>query len=492
MTFRELLNLLNSYNLALATISYDSVTIAPKEGSSYRNEAMSILSGESFKILTSPDTQRILKETIANGTELEKKNAIYMIEEIDKIKSIPTQEFIAYQRLQKDGYDAWEQARENKDYEIFKPYLEKLVETFENIISYRDNPNGLSIYDLALDEYEKGLSQEKVDEFFNALTPLISLTEAVINAQSPLPAWKSAYVSVDKQEKIANLIMNHLGYDNSFGYLASTQHPFCSTFSIGDVRITTHYYENDFVSSIFSIIHEVGHAMYNHNVDSSYAGLPFANNMSYSMHESQSRFLENVIGRSKEFWTPLYPKLQEIIPEVLGNVELDEFIQVVNHVDRSIIRTEADELTYPLHILLRYQVEKALFDKDNQENIKDLFNKGLLDNLGLVPDSDREGILQDVHWSDASFGYFPTYALGSAYAAQFNETIRKELDIDQLLIDGDMTTIFAWLKENIHKYSGSIATQDLIIQITGEPFDPKYYVNYLTKKYEDLLGIELD
>lgn len=489
MTFIELLDILNSYSLALTTMSFDAQTIAPKDGTKYRNKALAILSGEYFKLLTSEETLQILQDTInTSDNPLHVANAKELLTEIRKVVDIPTKEYIEFEQLTNDSYSAWEKARETKDYDVFKPYLEDLITTFKKILSYRKEDK--SVYDIALSDYEKGLNQKDVDYFFDSLKDLVPFIDEVIKHQKPRADWTKMMVSEEKQKEIAEMLMDHLGYKDSFGYLTSTQHPFSSTFSIGDTRITTHYYLDNFISSIFSVIHEIGHSMYNHQVNPEFEGLPFANNMSYSMHESQSRFLENIIGRSKNFWIPIYPKLQAIIPDVLSNVELDEFIEQINYVEKGLIRTEADELTYPFHIMLRYEVEKALFNEENDANIKDLFNKGLKEIFNLEPNDDRDGILQDVHWSGASFGYFPTYALGSAYAAQFYETMRKEIDIDNHLVEGNMKPIFEWLKENIHQYSGSINTQDLIVKVTNEPFNPKYYVDYLTNKYKELLGFE--
>ena len=211
------------------------------------------------------------------------------------------------------------------------------------------------------------------------------------------------------------------------------------------------------------------------------------------MHESQSRLLENMIGRSEAFWTPLYPQMQAIIPNVLGDVTLQDFIKAINYVERDFIRIEADEITYPLHIMVRYAVEKKLFsDNIETNNLNKIYASAMKDYLGLDVQNDSQGILQDVHWSDASFGYFPTYALGTAYAAQFMHQMKKDIDVDGLLKDGDLKTIFAWLKENIHQYSGQYETQDMIKRVSGETFNPKYYIDYIKTKYSQLLGIQLD
>lgn len=487
MEFKNLMDLINSYQLALATMSFDAATIAPKDGSSYRNKAMAILAGELFNLLISEKTIAILEASASDEDELIRKNASYLLKDLEKIKDVPQDVYVRFENLKNDAQDIWAKARETNDYSLYEPCLNDLIAGFREIMSYRHD--NLKLYDLALDDYEDGLRQTHVDTFFAALEPLIPFMEDVLAKQEAKPAWAKISVAAEKQSAIAQLLMEHLNYKPSFGLLAETEHPFSSTFSIGDTRISTHYYEDNFISSIFSVIHEIGHSMYNHQVNPAFEGLPYANNMSYSMHESQSRLLENMIGRSRAFWVPLYPKLQAIIPDLLENVALDEFIRVINYVEKGYIRTEADELSYPLHILVRYNVEKAIFANEEAIDVRQCFNQEMKRVLDLDIVEDGKGVLQDVHWSGASFGYFPSYALGSAYAAQFYHAMNQELDINTLLEKGDLAAIFSWLKENIHQYSGSILTQDLIEQVSGKAFNPDYYIDYLKDKYSRLSGI---
>ncbi len=489
MTYNELIKKLNSYNLALSTMMFDALTIAPEKGAAYRNEAMAILSGEHFKLITSDESLKIFQDNINNENKIISESAKYQVEEVSKIKNIPSDEYIKFVQLKNDSQQVWENAKRNSDYKAFENNLNLLINTSKKMVQYREKEE--SIYNQLLSDYEKGLNLEKVDEFFEVIKKeLVPFIDKVIEKQGEKPKFLSAKVPVEKQKVISALIMDHLSYDESFGHLSTAEHPFSSTFSINDTRITTNYNVNDFTSNIFSVIHEVGHSLYNHNVNIDFEGYPIANNMSFSMHESQSRFLENNIGRSKEFWIPLYGKLQAIIPNVLADVELDEFIRGINYVEKSEIRTEADELTYPLHILVRYELEKEMFLKE--ENPKDLnlkFNQLMLEYLGIEIKDDALGILQDVHWSDASFGYFPTYALGSAYAAQFMHQMEKDIPLQSELMIGDLDPMFVWLRENIHQYGG-LYSADLILKKTcGEAFNPYYYVNYLKDKYSKLLGI---
>ena len=492
MTYHDLMTRLNTYSLALTTLSFDAQTVAPKGGAPYRNELISNLAGEYFTLLTSPEAIATLEEAVNSDNDIIAESAKSMLIELKKDINIPKDEYVAFQQLTQDAQITWEDAREKKDYSIFETDLQTLIAMQKKALIYRND--GLNPYESCLDDYEQGLRMSHVESFFGAVNEkIVPFIDKVIAAQGPRPAFLSAYVSEADQKELARLLMYHLCYRPEFGLLAYSAHPFSSTFSINDTRITSHIHENDFTQNIFSIIHEIGHSMYNHQVNPDYEGHALANNMSYSMHESQSRLLENMIGRSKAFWTPLYPQFVEVIPHVLGDVTLDEFIAGINYVQKDFIRIEADELTYPLHIMVRYEVEKEIFsDNIETDNLNTLYASYMKQFLGLDIDNDAQGILQDVHWSGASFGYFPTYALGSAYAAQFMAQMEKDIDVEDLLVKGDLASIFAWLQENIHQYSGLIPTQTMIEKVSGEAFKPDYYVNYLLSKYSKLLGIELD
>lgn len=490
MKYLELLDEMNALGLALNTMGYDTQTIAPEQGAPYRNKAMAYLSGMYFKLLTSEAMADALEEAVQSEDDVIRRSAEILKEDLDKSKNIPADRYVAFSQLQNDAQLVWERAKEEADYSIFKETLASLIAFTKEMVNYRND--GKPTYESLLDDYEAGLTEEKVDAFFDTLAQrLVPFIDVILEHQPEKPAFMDAFVSIEKQEEITRLIADHLGYTNDFGYIAVAAHPFSSTFSINDSRITTHYHETNFTDSIFSTIHEIGHSMYGHQVDPAYEGTPLAGSMSYSMHESQSRFLENMVGRSKAFWTPLYPKLQSIIPDVLNDVTLDTFILGINFVERSDIRTQADEVTYPLHILVRYQIERDIFAGNYDiDTLNTRFKEAMTQYIGVTPESDARGILQDVHWSGASFGYFPTYALGTAYAAQFAIAMEKDLNLNELLEAGDFKTIFAWLKENIHRDSGYLDTQVKIEKVTGEPFNPNYYVDYIIEKYTTLLGIE--
>ncbi len=300
MDYLQLQEKLNAYELALASMNYDAMTIAPEKGSDYRQNAMAFLSGEHFKILMDQETEKILKQAQSDTNPYIAKSADYLLEEIQKIKNIPYDEYIAFYKLRQESQNIWLQARKEKDYRVFKEHFQKLVEGSLQMMQYRNS--SMNSYDLMLGDYEKGLRQEKLDEFFQIIKDkLLPFIQTVLDKQGEKPAFLGAYVPIEKQRKITELLTEHLGYSHSFGYVGESTHPFSLTFSINDTRITTAYDEHDFTSNIFSIIHEIGHAMYNHQVNEQLEGLPLAKNMSMSLHESQSRFLENNIARSKAF-----------------------------------------------------------------------------------------------------------------------------------------------------------------------------------------------
>jgi carboxypeptidase Taq len=269
--------------------------------------------------------------------------------------------------------------------------------------------------------------------------------------------------------------------------MGESEHPFTSDFSLHDVRITTKYLENSLTSSIFSIIHEYGHALYALHVDEKLEGLNVSKAMSSGMHESQSRLLENYIGKRYSFWVNNYPAVQNIFQEQLKDVSLDDFIKMINVTTPSLIRTEADELTYPLHIIIRYEIEKEMINDDvDFDHLNELWADKYEEYLGIRPQDDAEGILQDIHWVDGSFGYFPTYALGSAYSAQFMKAMEKDIDIDQELENNHFDVIENWLREHIHSLGALYNADEILEKVCHEPFNPNIYIDYLIQKYSSL------
>lgn len=473
-----------AYRLALNTTAWDNATVAPKKGASYRNQMMAILSGELFSIETSIDYLNLIDEMSSMDLEEDLKREISQIKkEQDKSKYIPKDVYVEYAQLLHDGETLWEEAKEKKDYQLFKGMLKNLVEMTKKVVSYRHDNR--SVYDQLLDDFETDFNTEKYDDFFTKLkTDLVPLIHQINALKTQRFSWLNETVSVDVQRKLVNKLAEYLNFSKETGLISESAHPFSEGFSAYDNRVTVKYHEDNFVSSIFALIHEVGHATYNGQVDVKYNGHHVANSISYGMHESQSRLFENMLGRSKAFWVSLYPFFQEQI-ERLKEVSLDEFILGINFVESSLIRIEADELTYPLHIMIRYEIEKDLFSgKLDVEGLDEVWANKYETYLGVRPQNAAQGILQDIHWSGGAFGYFPTYALGSAYSAQWMQQMRKDINVDALLETNNTKEILNWLKTNIHQFGGLYKAEELLNRVTHESFNPQYYVDYLVHKFK--------
>jgi len=381
----------------------------------------------------------------------------------------------------------WEDAKETNNWDLFKDNLKQLVEFNRKFITYYDTDK--EAYDVLLDDFEEGMSMELYDEFFNTLKEdLVPFVLKVLKDGKPLDNdFTENSFSPEKQKEFCNYLMDVLNFDQSKGLMKESVHPFTWNTHPSDVRFTTRYLENFVFSSIFAAIHELGHATYEQQIDEKWNVTGLNGGTSMGLHESQSRFYENVIGRSEEFWQAHYPKFKEIFEDETQDISLKDFHRACNKVEASLVRVEADELTYPLHIMIRYEIERMLFSNEIEvEDLPKVWNEKMIEYLGISPKTDSDGILQDVHWSAGLFGYFPTYALGSAYAAQFYYAMQKDLDIDKLVRENKISEINGWLKDKIHKYGSSKTPHELLIEVTGEKFNPQYYVKYLIDKYSKL------
>ncbi|NLC96105.1 MAG: carboxypeptidase M32 [Erysipelotrichaceae bacterium] len=483
---------LSAYRLALSTLGFDTQTIAPKDGSKYRNERHSFLSGEYYNILTD-DTiyNRLLKlDKDSSLNKTDKRKVTLYLKNLKDTKSLSKEEYVEYNKLVLDSSDVWEVARENNDYELFEPYLIKLIEYGKKIAKKRNN--NINAYELFLDDYEEGMTIQKYDEFFNLIKErIIPLLKKVVQKNSVNKGIIKGVYDIDKQKEFNKIIMNYLGFDESWSYFTTSAHPFTSGISKNDIRITTRYDEKDILYSLYGVIHEVGHGMYEHQNSDEINGTIFNTAITSGIHESQSRLFENYLGRNINFWKSNYHILQDYFPH-LKSVNINEFVSSVNSCEPSFIRTEADELTYPLHILVRYEIEKGIFDSSiKTENLNKVWNLKMKQYLNVDVPNDSLGILQDVHWASGSFGYFPAYALGSAYAAQIFNTMKKELNVEDILSNNKFNLINDWLREKIHKFGASLTPQELLINATGEEFNPIYYINYLEDKYSKLYNFEI-
>lgn len=492
--YEELVLKRNAFNYANYIIGWDSETEAPAGCFENRSKMIGVLAGEGFRLGTSEETQALIDALYEKIDELDDDMKIIIKKEkrsIDQMKKIPENEYIEYSVLMASSQQVWANAKRNNDFNSFAPTLEKIVDFQKKLMKYLETDT-LKGYDVLLDQYEEGSNQAIYDEFFNTLKR--DLVPFVLKITSnKLPTDKNLngkYFSVDKQEKLSKYLLDVMKFDWNRGVIKTSEHPFTSGYTSQEVRITTHYYTDSLLSSMYSVIHEGGHALYELQVNPKYDFTVLSGGSTMAMHESQSRFYENMIGRSKAFFDTHYPKIQELFSEELKDITSDDFYQLANEAKCSLIRTEADELTYPLHIMIRYEIEKMLLN--DQITVNDLpivWNKMVKDYLGIDVPNDTLGVLQDVHWSGGSFGYFPTYAYGSAISAQLYNAMSKDINIEEALKEGTTEKINNWLKEHVHQYGGSLLPNEILLKATNETFNPNYYVNYLKEKYTKIYNI---
>lgn len=491
--YQNLIDTLAAYSLASSTVYTDQYTIAPRKGAPRANETLAILSRTAFELENNPETIAQIREyekRLPEGS-LEKKEVGMRLEELEKTNSIPADIYQAHVQARGDSETAWHKAKEDADYEYFKPYLKKLIESRLNLMTYSPRFNGSNQYDLLLDSFEKGMNQKEYDAFFEVIQEeLIPLIARVQKAKQIDTSFMNKERDIARQAEFSKVLLEFMQADPERVYLSTTEHPFTNFNSHNDVRITTHYYPNQFLSAALSTVHEYGHALYHLQTDGDFDKTMLVDGVGCAAHESQSRFLENHIGRSKAFWKAMYPKLVEIFPDFAG-VSEDDLVDMINASKASLVRIEADELTYPLHILIRYQIEKMMangtLDYDQLPEIwADLYEKY----LGVRPQNDREGVLQDMHWSGGEIGYFPSYALGSAYAAQLYEKMAQDIDVEEALESGHFEKITEWLEQNVHRYGASKTMREIVEEVSGKPFDPHIYTNYLKDKYTKLYRLD--
>ncbi len=471
---------------ALNIMDWDANTAAPEEASEYTAKALGILSQEAFCALINPEVKEIIGQ-IDEESLSDKEKAILkkLKKEYKRSEAIPAEEMREFGELCSRATRVWQKAKQDNDFSIYAPYLEKLIAYKKKFAAYAKKGEE-KLYDILLDEYEESFGMKELDRFFGKLKEeIIPLLKKVSEAEEIDDSFLYQEYEIEKQKEFNHFLAEYLGFDFKRGVIAESEHPFTTSWHNHDVRITTHYYKNNLTSAILSTIHESGHALYEQGVEDDLTQTLVGEGASCAMHESQSRFYENIIGRSQEFWEPLYPKLVETFPKQLMDVPLEKFVRALNKVKADLIRTEADELTYCLHIMVRYELEKQMIEEEaSVKELPELWNQKYKEYLGVVPKEEKEGILQDVHWSMGDIGYFPSYALGNAFAAQIYHTMKKELPVEELLKQGRISEITKYLREHIHRYGALKEPRQLLKELTGEEFNPDYYIQYLKEKFE--------
>ncbi len=494
--FQEYLKKMNQYEHVLTLLYWDMKTCTPKLGQEGHVEALTHFSTEVFAMSTSEQMGDMLTELAKPAeydalTDTWKFIVTRMKRDFDRNKRIPADLYKTYVQTQAEAGNIWVDAKEKSDFSLFAPYLQKMIDLTVEMAGYTDP--GVEVYDALLNQYEQGMDSATIDGLFEALKKdLIPFVKEILAKQKPEnPAFKG-YFDPDGQRKVQDLLLDYIGFRRDAGSVGETEHPFTLNFCSKDVRLTNHYYENNPLSSIFSAVHEGGHAIFEQNINPEYDNTVAGSCGYMGLHESQSRFYENILGRNKNFWLPIYDKLGELLP-AFKEIPLETFYQEINHVQNSFIRVNADEVTYCFHIILRYEMEKAIFREHVPvSDLPALWNQKMQDYLQITPADDAQGILQDMHWSDGGFGYFPSYLLGSIYDGMLLDTLQEELgNVDELLKNGKIKDITAWLNQKIHWYGNTRKPKDAIRAVCGREISAEPLIRYFKEKYSEIYDIQI-
>lgn len=478
---------------ARSLFEWDNQTAAPFGAAENTSKVNGILSDEYMKSLINDDVRELLKklQKPAEADELS-NNERAIVKELAKtyeqLESIPPEEYREFNELTSISNNKWAKAKKDNNYSDFAPYLKKIIEYKKKFASYRVK-NGKTPYEVLLSDFDECFMVKDLDSFFDKFkAEIIPLLKEVFKKADTIDkSYNYLKYDIEKQKEFCKYLSGYLGFDYNRGVIAESEHPFTLQLHNHDVRITNHFIENNLESAMFSAIHETGHALYDMNIDDSITQTLVGTGASMGMHESQSRFYENILGRSHEFWEPLYDKLVAAYHDNLKNISLEHFIKGINKATPCLIRTEADELSYCVHIIIRYEIEKMIFnDEVTVDELPKVWNQKYQEYLGVAPATDREGILQDIHWAWGEFGYFPSYAVGTAIASQIYAFMKEKMPISDYLRQGNLTPIREFLRDNIHKYGATRNTNEILKDVCGEEFKPDYYINYLKEKYTGL------
>ena len=492
---KERLATISDLRSTKSLLFWDQQTYMPSGGVTGRAEQMATLSRLSHEMLTSSETARLLDAagepdpSTEEGALLRRTRRDY-----DRATRLPAELVAELSRVTSVAEPAWVQAREKSDWSLFAPHLEKVLslerESAEHL-GYEDHP-----YDALLDAYEPGAKTARLASMFEELKKgVVPLISAVAQHSRDGAEGRAAPLYGDfgeaEQEKFGRTVICAFGYDWKRGRQDRSVHPFCVSPGSGDVRITTRLDRSWLAPALFGTMHEAGHALYTQGVDSDYARTPLDGGTSMGVHESQSRLWENLVGRSRPFWSHYYPKLQEVFPEALGGVDSETFYRATNVLEPSEIRVEADEVTYNLHILLRFELEVAMIEGTlSVADLPEAWNEKMQEYLGVTPKNDSVGVLQDIHWADGLFGYFPTYTIGNVLSVQFfDEAVKAHPEIPAQMKRGEFSPLLGWLRENVHRHGARYYPDELVERITGRTLDTAPYLSYLNGKFGELYDL---
>lgn len=488
-------SLLKEHKLLGGTISllqWDQETKMPHKGTENRSDQLALMS----KILHEKSTNKEYVKAV--NTLFDKQEDLDPIDrrsvevskrELDRSIKLPAEFVEEYSKIRSLAHKAWVTAKKENDFSIFKPSLSKIIGLTKQYADYIDA--GTETYDVLLDDYEEGMKSEDVTEIFSKLKiDLKELIEEVSNQEEKdANAFGSIEYDDDNVERVVIKMLETIGFDFDKGTIGRVHHPFETTLAaIDDVRVNMSYYHKDFASTVTGAIHELGHGLYEQNIDEKYKHTSFSHGVSLGVHESQSRLLENMIGRSRAFWEYFVPVIEEYFSDRVNtsiSLDIDKIMNQINYVSPSFIRIEADEVTYNMHIIIRYEVELEMLKPGfNIDELPELWNSKYKELLGIEPNSLSAGVLQDVHWSMGSIGYFPTYSLGNILAGQLWEKFTSDhKDYDSKIRSGDFSQYFEWFKTNVWAHGGFYKPKDLVKNILGTDMNSESLLNYLKKKY---------
>lgn len=487
---------INDIGKAMAVLNWDKEVNMPAKGLPARVQQLTTLSRLNHTMSTSDEMGQLIEDAASeiNGAEYDSNEASLLRllkKNYEDATKVPTDFVARASQLSGPAHAAWVQARAENDYAHFQPYLEQVIDMCQELAEYYGYED--EKYDALLDKYETGMKAADVRAIFDAskaeLVPLRQAIDERGTAVSDTLVHQD--FDIDKQKEFARYISAKIGYDYERGHLGTVVHPFATSFSRDDSRITTRWYPDFLNPSLFGTLHESGHAMYEQGTHPDLARTPLARGTSLGIHESQSRMMENLVGRNRGFWQAHFPQLQSLFSEQLSNATAEDFYLAINKVQPSFIRVEADELTYNFHIILRFELEQAMLNGNlSAKDLPEAWRAKMEELLGVVPPTDSEGCLQDVHWTRPGFGYFPTYALGNLYAAQFWETaVAQNPVIETQLAEGKTEALLEWLRKNIHQHGRKFTPGELVQRVTGKPLSHKAFARYTTAKFSDIYDL---
>ena len=493
--FKKLSAEISNLRATSAVLNWDQLVNMPAGAAEDRGEQIATIEEILHQKSTSEELGRLLEDLSADAKTLDAdSDEARMIKvakrQFDKAVKVPADYVSENARVTTVAQSVWEKAKTESDFEIFRPYLQQVVDLRRQYADFFKPWD--HVYDPLLDDFEPGMKTAEVQEIFGKLRPM---QVELIKAIAQKPQVEKSFLELEYPEKgqldFGVEVIRQFGYDWNHGRQDKSAHPFTTGFGLNDVRITTRFNTHYLPTAMFGTMHECGHALYELGINKTYNRTPLADGASMAVHESQSRMWENLVGRSRAFWKHYFPRLQTIFPSQLGNVNAEMFYKAVNAVEPSFIRTESDEATYNLHIMLRLEMEIALMEGSLAvKDAREAWNEKFKAYLGLVPPDDAHGVLQDVHWSFGGLGYFPTYALGNLVSVQIWERMTRDIpDVEEQIGEAKFDGLLAWLREHVHIFGAKYEPQELMVKVTGSRITPEPYMRYLETKFGEIYAL---